>query len=177
MNLQNAHREMIEWMDAFGQDTPENPTIPSIEVMTLRTSLIEEETNEAIDAIDPRFGGITRNYELALDGLGDSLFVIIGTLVALGVDTQEVWNEILKSNWTKFWTFLEIKEKFKVDDRLSFVFIENKEEGLTASRRFSSSNYEARNWLVKNEKGKVIKSPSFTPPDLKRFLPKAPSEP
>jgi len=166
MNLQNAHKEMVEWMDAFGQDTPEEACIPPIEILKLRTRLIEEEVKEevlpALDGLVYSRGEYKKidNFLETLDGLGDSLFVIIGTFVALGVDTQQVWNEILKSNWTKFWTSKEIQQLGKEYKAFKVVKTE------------TQYDINLRCWLVKDSIGKIIKSPSFTPPNLVKFLPK-----
>lgn len=151
MNLQNAHKEMIDWMTAFGQECPNEPINPDVKTLKLRYSLISEEARETTHAFLTYKGDIIE----ILDGCGDLLFVTIGTLVALGVDTQAVWNEILRSNWTKFWNSVEItaitNEKWTIDP--------------------VETPFQAKKFLVKNEIGKVVKSPSFSPPDLTRFIP------
>lgn len=167
MNLQNAHKEVKEWMAAFGQETPEKSTKPKEDTIHLRTYLINEEVGEELlPALDEL--SILHDDEIylkMLDSCGDSLFVIIGTLVAFGVNTQEVWNEIVKSNWTKFWTKTEVRRYLG----------DHPDSSLQFKATFQSDNSEARNYIALNENGKVIKSPSFTPPDLIRFLPKEPS--
>lgn len=175
MNLQNAHKEMIEWMTAFGQECPKEPCYPHQTILYLRERLISEEaleTSNALDVLADKPLSEETTYQEVIDGCGDLLFVTIGTLVALGVDTQAVWNEILKSNWTKFWTWLEIQKEFNSYDNPYITHIEHENKNLSASRTFKSDNKEARNWLVKNHDEKVIKSPSFTPPNLQQFIPK-----
>lgn len=209
MNLFNAHKECKEWMAAFGQETPEKFTEPDVKTRFLRARLVSEEMLETLQGLgyeltisktilsDPDHPDrpiLSKQTSLepvqydnleTLDGLGDSLFVIIGTLVAFGVDTQLVWNEILRSNWTKMWTPKEVVE---------FGVEETRIEGLMLAKPFDyqinhnkhsfdlawndrtvehrAYNDTSRIWLCKNINGKVIKSPSFTPPNLKQFLPK-----
>jgi predicted HAD superfamily Cof-like phosphohydrolase len=96
MNLQNAHKETRDWMAAFGQETPEVAVVPTKEVLQLRYKLIDEEINkELLPGLDGLYFALGEykkrdDFLQTLDGLGDSLFVVIGTFVALGVDTQQV---------------------------------------------------------------------------------------
>ncbi len=172
MNLQNAHNEMVEWMRAFGQEVPQDKTIPSQSIINLRSKLIDEESMETTTELNRLHFSVKYNdpkncresYVSILDGLGDLLFVTIGTLVSFGVDTQQVWNEILRSNWTKFWTPSEIRG-LDVDNDLNYA-----KWVITSVCRCSNDN--TRCFLVNNSIGKVVKSPSFSPPNLYKFLPK-----
>lgn len=69
---------------------------PGLRDAELRAKLIEEEAEETADAL--RAGDLVK----AVDGLGDLLVVTLGAGVALGVDLQAVFREVMASNWTKF---------------------------------------------------------------------------
>src|SRR5258706_10578638 len=61
----------------------------------LRKRLIEEEVGELL-------GGIYDGDMVAtIDGICDSLFVILGTAIEFGIDIQPFWNEVCRSNMTK----------------------------------------------------------------------------
>jgi predicted HAD superfamily Cof-like phosphohydrolase len=49
--MTNEQANVKQWMKAFGQDTPDKPCIPSLEVRKLRAKLILEEALETITAL------------------------------------------------------------------------------------------------------------------------------
>jgi predicted HAD superfamily Cof-like phosphohydrolase len=156
MNLFDAHQDMVQWMKAFGQETPSEPCIPAQNIIDLRANLIEEECKEIIDALDVvNNAKFVDSFDEVLDGLADSLFVIIGTFVALGVPTEEVYKEISRSNWTKLWTLVEIDSCC--------------DKELIVTQVIPTSSNVEKSFLVKNSHGKIIKSPSFSPPDLSKW--------
>jgi predicted HAD superfamily Cof-like phosphohydrolase len=80
----------------------------------LRVKLIAEELLELCDAlglsleielggdVNIRSTGAEPRLDLAADATGDLKVVVIGTDVAMGIDGQPVWDEIMASNFTKF---------------------------------------------------------------------------
>lgn len=72
------------------------PTLPSAKLLKLRRDLIEEEVVEelfrAIDAGD---------LEGIADAAADSIYVIVGLLIACGIDIRPVWQEVQRSNMAK----------------------------------------------------------------------------
>ena len=92
----NWFQDIIDFMSAVGQDVVDIPTIPSDDVKKLRKELIEEEVvRELLVAIDKGdMVGIA-------DGAIDSIVVILGTLVAYGIDANMLWDEIHKTNMAK----------------------------------------------------------------------------
>lgn len=107
--MTNEQKQVKEWMTAFGQECPEKPTIPSLEVRKLRAKLILEEALETIEALGVRIYGkdgcsgkefeVSSEYfhcitiedwkpanlsEIA-DGCEDLKVVTEGTLVACGL--------------------------------------------------------------------------------------------
>jgi hypothetical protein len=167
MNLFNAHEDMVKWMAAFGQETPAEPCFP-LGTVDLRVKLILEECKETEEAFIDHAVGYAP-YTDILDGLGDSLFVIIGTFVALGVPTEEVYKEVCRSNWSKFWSGKEVKAANLDNTHTVFDFrLPNLKQGELADY----SNDELKTFVVKNAAGKVIKSPSFSPPNFDKWIPK-----
>lgn len=161
-----------DWMSNFGQDCPATPTIPSLEVRKLRAKLILEEPLETIAELGIE---IKIKEELALliyldkyldiefcealnkpnlveiaDGLADSLFVVLGTAVACGIDIEPIFKEVCRSNNSKLW----------------------KTQELTAEICAEYNTIDMSNgfWLVKDSHGKVIKSPSYSPPNIQQLL-------
>ena len=85
-----------KWMATFGQDTPCFPAFPSREVLDLRDSLINEE-------FCVEYREAVRNNDLieTADALADILVVVYGTAVALGIDIDMIFNEVMDSNDSK----------------------------------------------------------------------------
>lgn len=80
-----------------GQETPEKPIVPSLDVQDLRIDLHEE---EAIHELEQAFFDDDR-VKIA-DSIADSLVVILGTAVACGIDIEPVFQEVMRSNMSKF---------------------------------------------------------------------------
>ena len=112
--MTSEQNQVREWMQAYGQDTPTTPTIPSLEVRKLRAKLILEEALETTKAlglfVEDRDSGfeiemigldikeaVRKEVNLAeiLDGCEDLKVVTEGTLVACGLlnpkTTIETW--------------------------------------------------------------------------------------
>ena len=93
--------QWIEDMKDFEKDVflkihPVTPTIPTDKkVRNLRMDLIEEEVNETLWALQEN-----DMVEIA-DGIVDSIVVLIGTALTYGIDLEEIWNEVHKTNMAK----------------------------------------------------------------------------
>lgn len=102
-----------------GQECPSRPTIPSPDVRILRVKLIAEELMELCDAlgIEMRLWccpGLDKEINVAChesvwvdmtqayDGVLDLEVVTTGTAVALGINTEPGWQEVHRSNMSKF---------------------------------------------------------------------------
>jgi len=73
-----------------------HPMMPTASECDLRLSLIKEELGELEEAIT--------NIDLVevADGLADLLYVIYGAANTFGIDIQEVFDEVHRTNLTKF---------------------------------------------------------------------------
>jgi len=155
------------------QDTPKRVFIPGKDVLVLRAKLMLEEVLETIAGlgVTVRLADGTEickaaNFQMiadksvniyeVVDGLADLDYVgPCGTAVAFGVDLGPIFMEVHRSNMTKCWT---------------------DEEVASLQRDFKGKIWEApnptdgRKWVVLNEDGKYIKSPSYSPADIKTVL-------
>lgn len=84
-----------DFMHAFGQEVLTEPTCPSPELAKLRLELIREEVEElnvGIEGMDI--------VEIA-DALTDILYVVYGAGHAFGIDLDECYHEVHRSNMSK----------------------------------------------------------------------------
>ena len=93
-----------EFHRAFGVPSAEKPTEPDDDLFSLRADLIEEEFNEFIEAhCDQR--GMGARFEPNLieiaDAIGDMLYVIYGTADQYGLDADDIFAEVHRSNMSK----------------------------------------------------------------------------
>lgn len=115
-----------EFMIKAGQDTPAYITEPSLAVRKLRVKLVAEELTELaaasginmrvhmwpdgpgspVDTVDnyelPRPHGSYEADVSAADAIADLLVVVYGAAVAWGIDIDPVFEEVMRSNMTKF---------------------------------------------------------------------------
>jgi predicted HAD superfamily Cof-like phosphohydrolase len=184
--MTTEQKQVKQFMQFFNQDCPEKPTQLTEDVAKLRAKLILEEALETItkglglqiclnDSFDNsvfineenlgywlstkeafEFTKIKEvDLEQLADGLGDLHYVAYtGTGVAAGIDMEEIFAEIHSSNMTKAWTEGDL-EQAKV------LYPTAKLE------EFGGGLYR----LVR-EDGKIIKSPSYRPANIKSILEK-----
>ncbi len=84
-----------DFMEAFGQTIEPEPIIPDISVMELRVDLIEEELDELKVAI------ADKDIVEVADALTDLLYVIYGAGHSCGIDLDDCFNEVHRSNMSK----------------------------------------------------------------------------
>jgi predicted HAD superfamily Cof-like phosphohydrolase len=82
-------------MEAFGQEVLYMPVMPNTNLAALRLDLINEEVQELRDGL-----GKKSMLEIA-DALTDILYVVYGAGHAFGIDLDECFNEVHRSNMTK----------------------------------------------------------------------------
>jgi len=88
--------EMVgDFMEAFGQEVLYMPSMPDTNLAALRLDLINEEVQELRDGL-----GKKSMLEIA-DTLTDILYVVYGAGHAFGIDLDECFNEVHRSNMTK----------------------------------------------------------------------------
>ena len=184
--MTKEQQKVKEWMQKFGQETPEKPCIPSRDICKLRAKLNLEETLEGCLALGMlglhlkeqaqfidfrKLKEIVKSPETAwsycepnlteiADFCADSSVVgYCGTAVACGLDMEPIFDEVVRSNDSKRWT---LKEKLRapLDYSITNVTSMNPNEMLDTDRCY----------LVKDKSGKVIKSPSYSPANLEPII-------
>lgn len=136
-------KQVREFMRAFQQEAPDEMRMLCVDIISQRDEMFNEEWIELIES---------RNTVEQLDAITDMTYVLLGYYVAAGItpETAEAaFNEVHRSNMTKFWSASEI-ESIPPGCRAT----------LTAGGRY----------IVKNQDGKVIKSPSYSPANLAQFV-------
>ena len=83
------------FMNTYGQDVKEKAEFPENKIVQLRIDLIEEELNELKEAI--------KNNDLVevADALTDILYVTYGAGHSFGVNLDECFDEVQRSNMSK----------------------------------------------------------------------------
>lgn len=168
--MTHEQQQVKQWMTKFEQETPDRPTIPSESVRRLRAELILEEALETIGALGFELANTSgsmvwtdqlkpHGFPVTLvgiaDGLGDSKVVVDGTGVACGLDLEPIFVEIMRSNESKMWTTVEVRD-------------------VTGPKIEIGPDWEevvdTRKQHVMKRAGKVIKSPSYSPANLQPII-------
>lgn len=129
--------QVKKFHEAFGVENKIEPSNLEFDEVMLRLKLIKEETEEYEKA------ALEGDLVEVADALGDSLYIIFGTILRHGMQDVivKVFNEIQKSNMSK------------LDDDGNPVI--NGENGVIDNSR---------------PMGKILKSSNFKEPDLKSIL-------
>jgi len=83
------------FMSTFGQDIKKKASLSSDKINDLRINLIEEELNEFKEAISKK------DLEEVADALTDILYVTYGAGHAFGINLDDCFEEVQKSNMSK----------------------------------------------------------------------------
>ena len=94
--MTKQQEQVREFMTKAEQDVPAFPVVPYRGVTLLRERLIQEELDEYIEAAKQE-----DLIEIA-DAIADLLYVVLGTAVAHGIDIEPIFDEVHKSNMSKF---------------------------------------------------------------------------
>ena len=113
------------FMKTFGQNVKQSSSFSSEKINALRVSLIKEELDELIEAINKK------DLVEVADALTDILYVTYGAGHAFGINLDECFEEVQNSNMSK------------LDNNGKPIY---------------------------NDKGKVMKGPSYFKPDLSKFI-------
>ncbi|WP_440937516.1 phosphoribosyl-ATP diphosphatase [Candidatus Pelagibacter sp.] len=83
------------FMETFGQEVKNKPSLSSEKINSLRLSLIQEELDELKKAIQDK------DIVEVADALTDILYVTYGAGHAFGIDLDQCFNEVQNSNMSK----------------------------------------------------------------------------
>ena len=84
-----------QFMQTFGQEVKDKPEFPNEKIIELRKKLIDEEFNELKEAINDK-----DIIEIA-DALTDILVVTYGAGLAFGINLDQCFEEVHRSNMSK----------------------------------------------------------------------------
>lgn len=145
---------VTQFMKLMGQDVPDSILRkPSETLKNFRLKLIEEEVSELKEALSA-----SDTVEI-MDALGDILYVVYGAGAALGIDLDNIFGLIHKSNMSKICNTEEEVQK-------TIQWYENHPEkgypNPVAEPRDGDS--EETLWVVKcGDTGKILKSVNYKP--------------
>jgi predicted HAD superfamily Cof-like phosphohydrolase len=183
--MSTSYQNVKQFMTVMEQEVPSKVCDPGFAVRHLRAKLILEEALETVRALGfgPLFNNMEVemkdlelvelyefNFEEVFDGLLDLDYVgLQGTSIALGLSEEQTAKgieEVHKSNMSKLWTLDELQIDFNGVFG-SFQLNETKQiDNFNIKFLGLQSAFKDKCYLVKDSHGKVIKSPSFTPPNL-----------
>ena len=83
------------FMKTFGQEIKNRPSLSSEKINNLRISLIEEELKEFKDAL------FNKDIKEVADALTDILYVTYGAGHAFGINLDDCFSEVQRSNMSK----------------------------------------------------------------------------
>ena len=87
--------QVKKFMQTIGQEIKENAEFPSERITKLRTDLIDEELSELRIAIK------NKNIREVADALTDILYVTYGAGHSFGINLDDCFNEVQRSNMSK----------------------------------------------------------------------------
>ena len=88
-------KALKEFHTKYEHKMAEKPGLTDPKTRGLRYKLIQEESNELLDAIEDN------DLVAIADGIADLLYVTFGTALAYGLPIKEVFEEVHRSNMTK----------------------------------------------------------------------------
>ena len=94
--MKKEQEQVSEFMIKAGQECPEKPILIDSHIFKLRHVLILEELEEL------RMADFNDDLVEVADAIGDLLVVVLGTAVAYGIDIDPIFQEIHRSNMSKF---------------------------------------------------------------------------
>lgn len=139
MNQTHPMELVRDFMRTYQQLIPKIPILPDPTTQNLRYRLIDEEAQELSEAT---------NAKEYLDAVGDLLYVVYGAALSAGFSPHQVdaaFVEIHRSNMSKVWT----------DDEIDSIPADSRSTRVGENRH-----------IVRRSDGKIVKSPSYSPPRL-----------
>ena len=139
MNQTHPMELVRDFMRTYQQLVPKIPILPDPVTQNLRYRLIDEEAQELSEATN------AKEYR---DAVGDLLYVVYGAALAAGFSPHQVdaaFCEIHRSNMSKVWT----------DDEIDSIPADSRSTRVGENRH-----------IVRRSDGKIVKSPSYSPPRL-----------
>jgi predicted HAD superfamily Cof-like phosphohydrolase len=93
--MNNWQQDVETFHKKFEQKIGDNPGFSDEDTMSLRIALVEEEFLELKEAC------AEKDFPSFVDAIADSIYVLLGTAVATGVDLSPIWEEVQATNMAK----------------------------------------------------------------------------
>lgn len=152
--------KVAEFCSVFGQELPKTPLtdimVTNPDTVKFRMSLIDEEYKELCQAV------AENDFTEVVDALGDILYVVYGMGLRIGVNLDQVFDIIHKSNMSKLCETEQIALE-TVEHYKTLPGFENVNVGY---RGTSNGQYTVYNI----DTGKVLKSKYFHTPDFSNLF-------
>jgi predicted HAD superfamily Cof-like phosphohydrolase len=180
----HPQEDIVTLMKQFDQQVKDSPELPDPATRLLRARLVFEEALEfvkgcgctvtlagATNSETPVIDGITvvldpnGNPDLTeyVDGCIDQLVVTYGALNAAGIKAQPAWDEVQRSNMSKAWPHCSVCDA--VLERGAGAELVHPHDAPTHDGAWTTVLK-----VHKRPDGKFIKSPTYSPADLKRII-------
>jgi predicted HAD superfamily Cof-like phosphohydrolase len=175
--------DIVTLMTQFNQQVKESPELPDPATRLLRARLVFEEALEFVRGCGCTVTMAGPNSETAVideigvvldpsgrpdlteyvDGCVDQLVVTYGALNAAGVKAQPAWDEVQRSNMSKAWPHCSVCDAvLELGSGAELVHPE--------ATKAHNGNWTTVLKVHKRPDGKFIKSPTYSPADLKRVI-------
>lgn len=156
---------------AMGLGVSDYPHMPPPKVRYLRNHLNHEELGELDQAV------VQEDLAGIVDAIGDLIYVLCGMAITYGLPLAEVWYEIQRANMSKLWTKEEVLAMLRTTKEEALTTGSSQYEGwqyqpcgLSKQELHQAFGQDAERFVVHDEKGKVRKPPSWTPPNIARLV-------
>ena len=88
-------KDVLDFHKKFDCKIGDKPDFADEKTMKLRLSLIKEEIDELTEAYNEN------DFSSFIDAIADSIYVLLGTSISVGVDIKPIWDEVQKTNIAK----------------------------------------------------------------------------
>ncbi len=175
--------DIVTLMKQFDQQVKESPELPDAATRLLRARLVFEEALEFVrgcgctvtisrgeneSAVIDEIGVVLDpngepDFVEYVDGCVDQLVVTYGALNAAGVKAQPAWDEVQRSNMSKAWPHCSVCDAVLVRDAGQELV--HPEDAIA-----HNGDWKTILKIHKRPDGKVVKSPTYSPADIKRVI-------
>jgi predicted HAD superfamily Cof-like phosphohydrolase len=178
-------QDIVTLMQLFNQQVKESPELPEPETRLLRARLVFEEALEfvkgcgctvnlagsggeeqtpVIDSLGVELDAKGNpDFVEYVDGCIDQLVVTYGALNAAGVHAPPAWDEVQRSNMSKAWPHCSVCDAvLALDANQQLVHPED--------AHAHNGDWRAIAKIHKRADGKVVKSPTYSPANIRRVL-------
>jgi hypothetical protein len=162
--MNKQYQQVLEFTKTFGQPAPLTPTKPPQDLQELRGKLSIEESVEIRDATD------LKEY---LDGCADLLYIALGNFIAAGFGPDHIeaaMDEVHRSNMSKLWAIREIQDVRLCMGDEDDGFQDGFDDKFDVKIAPGYEDLSGKSYVVSRKDGKIVKPPSFSPPNLSHLL-------